>query len=580
MLSFNPLFPLSIAIIIVFSLVSFFGYREFRRKLKFLALRGIALSFVLVSLLGIILQPTYLSERILVPTLLLTRNYQKSKVDSILHANSKLKVIRTEDALSYSGSSTLRSWQDLSSENISYIIGQGIPEYAFDLLRNKDFQFIPAATPQGITRLIIPAPIFINDRVQIKGSFNSTEKTKLKLLGPGGAIDSTNLDIGESSFSLSFTPKRAGNSIYSLVSEGIRGSTSTERLPVEVSPTKRLRVLFIQKFPTAEVRFLKNFLSEKHHQIAVRYQVSKNNFTYEFDNLPQEKIDNLHSDILNSYDLLFIDQKSYNEISTQERGDLKKSINKGLGVIFLLHDAKEKAISEFLPVKTTVSSKDTIHIRLSSSLLNVLPALPIELANDPSIVPITKNKNRILSGYFYSGLGKIGFQFIQETFRIGLEGNIDDYSFAWTPLINNTARPKESNFKLKLVTAFPIYTNEPIDLTTISSRQPSLYAESVMIPLKENAFVEGHWTGRSWAGKSGWHQLYIKQDSTQLNYFVSDSSEWRALRISNQMKSNQVYQNISIDKSNEVSHQVPFPKLVFYFIFLFSSAFLWLAPKI
>jgi len=98
--------------------------------------------------------------------------------------------------------------------------------------------------------------------------------------------------------------------------------------------------------------------------------------------------------------------------------------------------------------------------------------------------------------------------------------------------------------------------------------------------MKENALVDDYWTGRSWAGKSGWHQLFTKQDSTQLNYFVSDTSEWKSLKISNQLMDNALSQNIPVNNIKNLLEQVPVSPFFFYFFFLFSSAFLWLSPKI
>jgi hypothetical protein len=211
----------------------------------------------------------------------------------------------------------------------------------------------------------------------------------------------------------------------------------------------------------------------------------------------------------------------------------------------------------------------------------VLPNLPIELGVDPFMLAVTKNKNRVLSGYFYSGLGKIGIQFIQETFRLVVEGNTDDYASLWVTLIGNTARTKGSNFKLRLITPFPYYANEPIEIAAISSDlQPSLVADSARIPVKENASVDDYWTGQSWAGQSRWHQLSIRQDSTQLNYFVSDTSEWKSLKISNQIKDNRVSQIFSTNDPKKVTQHVPVPTVLFYFLFLFSSAVLWLVPKV
>jgi len=156
-----------------------------------------------------------------------------------------------------------------------------------------------------------------------------------------------------------------------------------------------------------------------------------------------------------------------------------------------------------------------------------------------------------------------------------------DYASLWTTLIENTARTRESNFKLKLLTPFPYYANEPIEIAVISSGiDPSLYADSIRIPLKENAMVDDYWMGKSWTAQRGWHQLRIRQDSSQLHYFISDTSEWKSLKISNQITDNRISGNLSISKPRNATQEAPVPAILFYLLFLFSFAFLWLAPKI
>ena len=202
-LRFSPFGPLPIVIILVL-IFSFFAYCEFRSKQKFRALRIVAISLVMISMMGILLKPTYLKEANHEPVLLLTKDYPKTKIDSISKFNPKLKVIRTKNSSSYSGSSTLDSWHDLTNENILCVAGQGIPGYVLDVLPNKNFQFIPAPLPHGITKLQIPVDLHKYGRGRIAGTYNASEKRMLKLLGPDGPIDSASLDIGENSFSFSF----------------------------------------------------------------------------------------------------------------------------------------------------------------------------------------------------------------------------------------------------------------------------------------------------------------------------------------------------------------------------------------
>src|SRR5882762_3010593 len=94
--SFNPIFPMTLVVAIAVSLLSFFVYREFQRKLKFLAGRIIASSLVIISLVGLLLHPTYQEVKNSDPILLLTKGYPQIKVDSIIQKNPRLKIINTK----------------------------------------------------------------------------------------------------------------------------------------------------------------------------------------------------------------------------------------------------------------------------------------------------------------------------------------------------------------------------------------------------------------------------------------------------------------------------------------------------
>ena len=135
---------------------------------------------------------------------------------------------------------------------------------------------------------------------------------------------------------------------------------------------------------------------------------------------------------------------------------------------------------------------------------------------------------------------------------------------------------------MNLTTDFPYYADEPLSVEIISSGiQPSLYEKKNSIPLTEDVIIDDYWHGKSWAGKPGWHQFSVSQDSTHLNYFVSNDDEWRALRIANQIRINKLTE--AEDSKEKVAAQFfskPIPAVLFYIIFLFACGFLWLAPKL
>ncbi len=579
---FNPMFPVWLVVMLMLPLFFFFIWKEIKRSSKFLSLRIAAQMVVLLSILGILLKPEYPSEKKYSKFILLTPNYSKSKVDSLLTANPELALMHVPETVGYRGSMLLSSYYKLGhlSEEIQFVLGEGIPIFALALMDRKAYQFFPSTKPFGITQLQLSA-IQANRQSSIQGKITTHGKSSLKLVGPGGVEDSVSLKgKGIIPFMLHFKPKQAGKFVYAVCIEDSTG-VRKEKLPIEVKEEQKLTILFLQKFPTFEVRQLKNFLAEKGHHIALRYQLSKSNYRFEFANLASIRIYPITASLLQSFDLVIADEEALESLSQLERNALVESIRTGMGMVLLLYKAEEKnkLREQFLSIEMKPVLKDTVVLTLPNKHVN-LPATPLKIVENTSVYPVTKTKSRILSAYMYSGFGRIGFQLLQETYRISLEGNNDDYTSLWYSLIEKTARTKNENHKISLKKSFPIYPDEPIPVEIISSvtEPPALLSDQVALPLTEHILIDNIWLGKTWAPNHGWHTL--STESSVTSYFVSEPKTWEALRITNQIEENEVKNAETIaPKRHVTSLQKPIAPLLFYMTFLIASGFLWLAPK-
>jgi hypothetical protein len=195
------------------------------------------------------------------------------------------------------------------------------------------------------------------------------------------------------------------------------------------------------------------------------------------------------------------------------------------------------------------------------------------------LTSLNKNKHSVMSGYNFYGAGKIGFQTLQETFKLSLSGDSVAYSTLWAPLIEQVARPPLKTSKIKITTPFPWYEDEPIDIEVISSNENiSLIDDDVALPLKEHLRIDNAWHARTWGGVPGWHTLNSGGDS--LHYYVSDSVEWTSLALMNQRRANESVQGTPISKAAIVEVWEEVPRWAFYLIFLFSAGFIWVAAKV
>jgi hypothetical protein len=140
---------------------------------------------------------------------------------------------------------------------------------------------------------------------------------------------------------------------YALVTRDSLNDEIESKIPIEVKPEEKLNILFVQKYPTAEVRYLKNFLAEKGYAITVRSQISKTNFHYEYSNQESIRIDRLTPELLETLDLVFLDSESLNGLSPSELKTLEQACRAGLGAIILLNSTDTKSKIPLLNASAT-----------------------------------------------------------------------------------------------------------------------------------------------------------------------------------------------------------------------------------
>lgn len=579
-LGIHPVFPLWLILIGFFLCLCFLLWKEIKRKLKFLPLRIVAIVLLLISIVGVLLQPSWESERKSRGLVLLTPNFKSSTVDSLLKENPQLSLIRTPDVTPFSDVES-KSLNDLSTLDIQFVVGDGLPEYVLTETKNH-FRFIKGQVPRGIIHWVPPKKYQVNQKAEIKGTFRARENAKIRLTSPGGVEDSVVFTTqGVHDLTLSFTPKQTGLFTYSILVEE-KNKVYTDKFPVEVAANEKLSILFLQNYPTAEMRYLKNFLTEKGHALAIRSQLSKTNFRFEYANREAVRLDRLSPELLKQFDLVLIDNESLADLPSYERKMMEESVKQGLGILVFYISPDKRKNQTYLSLPQRESKEDTVRLRVGNSSYT-FPVVPVFITAD-GVESVIRSNDRVLNGYVHKSAGKLGFQLLQETYRLLLEGKTFEYASLWSPLLERTARMQNSTFKIEITQFFPVYPDEPLDVNILAvAYQPQLTSDAIEIPLREDVVIDDYWHGKTWAGEAGWHQFIVPQDSTTTNYYVSNPGEWQSLRISQQRKANELFSKNKLSDINEeqiIKERKSIPLWVFYFIFLFAAGFLWLVPKL
>ena len=573
--------PVWLLVLLFVPATTFLLWKEWQRKLRFRTLRLVAAFTMMLMLAAIFLRPSNnlaKSDRIL----LLTPGYNLGEIDSLLTAHPDLRIMHTLETEQYKGSRPLSSYFEIRElgRNINFVTGEGLPLHALALLDKKNFTFIPGKGPSGIVDLSSPEQMIVNRRSTLTGTFrNVSDTNSILLIGPGGKEDSvTILAKGTTSFDLSFIPRQTGKQLYTITVKDRAGNEREERFPIVVDDFSPLTVLIILSYPTFETKFLKNFIGSKGNKLVLRSQLSRNNFGFEYVNHQTLRFSALTKNLLDEFDLLIADHATLQGLSNQESMVLKQSIQNGLGLLALYYRApKEKTENNFFPFRTISVKGDTTTISGESNKYT-LPVLPFRVLNETPLQTVLRNDSGILSGYTLSGKGKIGFQLTQQTYRLMLAGDTIAYGNLWSPLLERIARTHDQSASLEITDPFPYYVDEPLHLKLISAEDsPTLVADSVRIPLREDVMLDDVWHATIWPNTAGWHTL--QSDGRTLDYYASKITEWRSMAVEDQMNENY----FNGDQSHivrESSEQRLIPPLLFYAVLLVAAGFLWLTPKL
>lgn len=578
-ISFNPVGPLPLMISVLILAAIFFLWTELKRNPVKVS-RIIAQFLVLVSLTGLLLRPSIIREVKPGPVALLTEGYNKNDIDSLIKVYSDLRIEQTSESMPYNGAKIIDQTR-INLRDIRFVLGNGLPTYSFDFSEKPDYQYLPGTTVKGLSK-IIAGPFILNHESVIEGTFNGSKGTILSLFGPGGIEDSVILrKNGSNSFSLSLTPKLSGKFIYQLRSKS-EDSLRTDHIPVEVHDVRKLNVLMLQQFPSSETRALKNFLADNGHGVVLRNRVSKDFYRYEFGNHAAVRIDKINSDLLNDFDLLILNTNDLESLSSTEISLLDQSVKDGLGLIILLEKPiDEKKLKPFLNIAFRKAANDTIHFKFRSVEPQILQTIPVTIESSSNIEATLSNPTSTLSGYQFSGFGKVGFQSLRETYSFLLKGLPSVYSEIWTPLVERTARMENKPYKISLTDSGPFYSDEPVTFQIISGEEkPDVEIDHIPLALTEDVLIDNIWYGKFWAGSPGWHQLLVQQDSTTLNFYVFRHGENASPSLTKQIDINARYASNQLGSFTSITETQKISIWIFFALFLLASGYLWLEPKL
>jgi hypothetical protein len=583
-----------IVLIICCLTAAFAVWKEYNRPNKSYLILRIVASLLAIAALAFIVLPINYSKDVIGQNghgaILLTAgfepdslsNYKGSKLfttdRSIGKRFPKAKLIRLDELKA-----------DSPAINTLRILGYGLNENELKQLDHLPVDFHPAQTPGGITNISWNQKLKAGESLRVQGKYknDASKPVKLILKGLNTQLDTVTIPAKtHPDFELNSVPKSEGRAVYHLQAIAGTDTLFSENLPVNVDPIKPFKILMLSASPDFETKFLKNWLSENGFSVAVRSAISKDKFSSEYVNMQPLNLDHLNTALLNQFDLVIGDLS----ILRSESILLKQQvIQKGLGLI-VRADSISKPTSwlqrDFPVEKLNVKSLPSVSLIIGGKKdkLAVLKIEPGFIRFQPNTQPLVRDaQNQIIVNSSLTGMGRIVFTTVNNTFNWMLAGNKDDYASFWSLLISKAARKVPVTENWSAVPLLPTI-NEPVQLQlSISSVSGHIITDSGVIAPAQNAEIPFEWSNTYWPAITGWHSA--KQDNGQAAWwYVYDDNEWQGVKAVEKLAATRQYSetyatNVSVTKGIHKKVQIAVPKIYFYLLLLMAVTFLWVEGK-
>ncbi len=650
------------------------------KSIKIRIMLSIANILIVFSVFGLVVQPKFqYSERNTENELHLytySENYSPNLIDELKQSNRYLSA-KLFDSLNiklnkFNGN--IRDRQLISEKMISLpkqlllnpstdtnrvklnVLGDGLtPSQAKSLFDNSQLKKIIYQPPKNLlTGLIEPLwsnKINLGDSSYFKAIFQQGVKDnandfakdtetdnqfKVSLMTPNNQIVGEQVVSDGDIVQFKITPKIDGLLTYKIAITHKNKILDEDFIFIEVTKQMNSRILILQSSPSFETKQLKNWASDQGATVVVNTNISPKVNLSRLTNVQQKnkmRYNQLTLDesLFDEFDLLVIDPHRFQLLNTKQKKSLKKSIEEGLGIIFLIdrHSVVQslplsKISGNELIVKEQIVNRKEVLVYLSQSRSDrinendLISNLSISIYKDSiktkqnseqnvgnSVSALVKDeRNNTIVASITLGLGRVGYSLLKDTYRWLSNGEQEVHAQYWQHLIKNIARTKSgiiewsdkytfnrgSNDSLisigeKSDLCFSIKLKEEDDYqSSISSLSDN---EAVNILLIKNQLLIDHFCVSYWSKESGWHELKVVDSENvehSLYFYANIVNSWKAnrqkLKIESTIKlQHKVDRNLMSKISVQTQSSRPLNDWVYWLLIVVSLSIIWIEKK-
>lgn len=546
-------------------------------------IRVVVSILVFISALILALRPS--TKKLLDPDsiILLTENYDKEITDGLKASLSNFRLID----LSAPGQSLNNALRNNSIKEI-YLSGDGLDYYQIKNL-NLPVTYIPSNAPKGIIDIRYESQISKGKLRQVEVVTRMDQEGLLVVERPSNESDTIQVERGENSLLITEVALIEGNFLdYLFLYDSANNLIDKGIIPYEVKQPKPITVLFLMGYPNFETRFIKNWLAENNHKVAVRYKVSKDKFIMETINLENQATNLADPKWLSSVDLIISDRYGWDDLGSLLRNRIMERVkSQGLGILFIPSSESDISNSSISRIINKESFANNSNPRAEFTLLEsgvkfILPKMEVTSGSDPFTFPIySDSKGSIISFGTFNGLGRIGFSLVGNTFSLVLNGFKDTYSNYWSEVINRLSKNWNKDV-VKIENEQINRVGNPVNLKFTSKLEnPNLMIDSIKLGIRQSPYFDDTWSATFWPQRDGWHSIEVAD--TLAGYLFVYPDEFM-VNVERETKRSLNEINFNKGPATSIVHLVSkYQAVPFWSILAILVAclgFLWLEPRL
>lgn len=539
--------------------------------------------------------------------ILLTEGFQPDTVSALLRrlgpATRLWRTSQTTSADTVTAANLLEIREQQPGLRRLHVVGRGLPAADLPMLGAVRLVSHEPAVQAGFRTAQWAPRVELGQPLRIEGFFDNLPPGADKaapvwvhLRAAGTPRDSVRLPSGRGAFQLRYVPKAAGLAVYELVARRGGQILASEPVPVEVTPTRPLRVLLLASTPSFEFKFLKNQLGTRQHAVALRVGISRGLTQTEFLNQPAHDISRLTPALLARYDAVVADAGTLAGLSGGEAQQLTAALRSGGPGLIVLADAAPlprltpaRAAFSIVPVATAAAARPQ-SIQWPDAPSRTTATVPATMRPSARLRPlVTTGPGQTVVATQRVGAGTMVVSVLPETFRWALQNDSLIYNAYWSRLLTAAARPEPADAVWRLTTPWP-RPDAPVEVQLTAASFPTMMptvqgtaAAPIRLAMRQDTRLPEWSTGYFWPDSAGWHRVALGEKATRW-FYVFGGQNWLGPEISLRRQAAQPWlaslSSSDKDKAAPETSRQAWPVAWFFGLFLLGAGFLWLEEKL